>query len=175
MGKLAYQESIFDYFGRKHFLFVVPAAALAVVVIANLAYFWGSLPPIHVLAIDAVITGGIVLIFRMQLPMLRFRRFRIYEHGFTLPGVKASRGERWFLPFDLLESVEGVAWVRKGAMYLERITISSRNDRPIGGPRRETSLSTEELSRRNIIRLWDEFVSRGLATRESLEILDRAR
>jgi len=174
-GSLVYQESILGYVGRKHFYFVLPSSALLLVAVSNLVFFWGSIPPIQVLALDAGVAAGVAWILMKYLPSWRFRRFRIYDDGFVLPGFNRGPKQQSFLPFKEVQSVEGTGWVHGDSFFREGVRIHLVADPEPGGSRYEILISAEELSRRNLLRLWDEFVSRGLATKESLETLSQAR
>jgi len=173
-----FAEPTSDYFSRKclplAFVFVALAALSAVDVALGRGADWWIL-----LVANVVIIGGSGLLLFEYRSIWRFQRFRIFEDGFSLPGSRAGPDGTRFVSFEQIHSVEAHVLPVKESVVLVGVAVrlkpETSDEQTVASRPREILISSSVLGRRSILRLWEEWVKRGLADEESLRRLSSIR
>ena len=177
LGRPTYVEPVSEYFSRKYFALLLAVSPLLFVAAIDVwrPEGWGLSLPValfHVILI--ALSLALLLVYKN---LLRFRRFRIFDKGFILPGSREGPAGARYVEFDRVKRVEAVAWPHRGSNRLLYIAMDILWPQTEGQDTRpsEITLDAEAIGRKSLIRLWQEWVKRGIASNESLKVVSGLR
>jgi len=178
-GNVVYVEPLADYIGRKHFYIALPVAGLVLILAVEVLAFPGSVASPAMIAIQEFLVAALLAALFLYRGVWRFKRFRIYDDGLILPGSRTGPSGARFVRFDDVASVEAIAWPDRNLNRLLYVQLKARwpkGDSSVpANVVIETTIDAEAIGRKCLVRLWKEWVDRGIATEESLRLLSTLR
>ena len=179
MDRVLYFEPLLGYIGRKHFPLLLATTPILLLLAVDTwrPEGWGlSVPWVAFHLILAALSLTLLVAERNR---FRFVRFQISDDGFLLPGSKTGPAGARFVRYEHVRSVEAIAvWHRASnhLVYIRLRVVWPRQDTTRDSQEdSEVTLDVEAIGRRCLIRLWQEWVRRGIASEESLQFVAAAK
>ncbi len=171
-GRLIYAEPWPDYLSRKHLYILLGLSSLVFLLIIDLFLLRGAGWSGAVVAFHVVLVSESILLLVAERRVWRYARFKIFVNGFLLPGRAVLPGNVRFVPFRRIVSAEATALPQEGKRTLLSVTIRLERPNTAGSGGRpgvaELTVTGDELRHRNLVRLWQEFVAKGIGDKDSL-------
>jgi len=172
-----YVEPIQDYLARKHFYIGLASSALLLLLTIDLLFFGEIVWSLATYAFHAVLMSVAAVLLFVERRVWRYQRFRVFEDGFVLAGYRTLLDGGRFVRFDQIASAEAVATAggssRRTLLYLTvRLQPVSDLGYRGGASPEEIVIASDELRHRNLVRLWREFVARGLGNEDVLRWME---
>jgi len=172
-----YVEPMGDYLARKHFYIGLASSSLLLLLTIDVLLFREITWSFATYAFHAILVGVAAILLFVERHIWGYRRLKIFEDGFVLPGRRTLVGGGRFVRFDQIASVEAAATSEgrppKTLLYLTVRLQPKADAGPRGAaPLEEVMITSDELRHRNLVRLWHEFVTRGLGNENALRWME---